>query len=193
MRPISFENYNFKIICFSIFFAHEKLFQSPTRYVAMYTKFLFRWNSSSFLRNIGFVVVLRYVRVSLNRYAFHMDVLESRIMRSCGRQRGTQEEPRVPALSHCPVRDGNLYAFVRELRRHASYAIWWVRNFSSPTTTELHLRNSRYQLRLRTVHQKITRVLSRLRKTVSNSLSRDNPDYAKFLYAWAKSSLSSES
>lgn len=26
---------------------------------------------------------------------------------------------RVPGLSYCPVRDGNLYTFVRELRGHA--------------------------------------------------------------------------
>lgn len=55
---------------------------------------------------------------------------------------GLPKEPGVPALSHCPARGGNLYAFVRELRGHASHAIWWVRNFSSPTTVEFAARSA---------------------------------------------------
>jgi len=43
---------------------------------------------------------------------------------------GFPKEPRVLALSHCPARGGNLYAFVRERRRGLA-ALSDERSFSS--------------------------------------------------------------
>lgn len=97
--PKFFKNCNIKIIFISIFFCKGEIipiFDKIRRHVYNQIQPRIQPNSHfvetqvSFYVTLVFVVVFRYVRVSLDRYAFRMDVLESRIMRSCGRQRGTR-------------------------------------------------------------------------------------------------------
>lgn len=69
---------------------------------------------------MSFCYVFRYVRISVDRDAHSTWMFLNRgLCVRAGDSGAPIGTPRVPSLSHCPARDGNLYAFVRELRGHA--------------------------------------------------------------------------